>query len=109
MHGHSLYAYKNRGAPPHPGETVTKFISLCAAALISGFTVSTPAAAQDWPQKNIRIVVAFGPGGGTDIIGRILAEWMQEKLGKPVLIENRPGATPPGRSEEHTSELQSLR
>ena len=68
-----------------------RFSTLCAAFfLFAG--LATPAVAQDWPQKTIRIVVAFGPGGGTDIIGRILAEWMQEKLGKPVLIENRPGA-----------------
>jgi len=48
--------------------------------------------AQDWPQKPIRIIVAFGPGGGADIIGRILADALQAKLGKPVIIENKPGA-----------------
>jgi tripartite-type tricarboxylate transporter receptor subunit TctC len=51
-----------------------------------------PASAQDWPQRPIRIVVSFGPGGGADIIGRILAESMQSKLGAAVVIENRPGA-----------------
>ena len=65
---------------------------ICAAAFVLVAGIERPALAQEWPQKSIRIVVAFGPGGGTDIIGRILAEWMQEKLGKPVLIENRPGA-----------------
>jgi tripartite-type tricarboxylate transporter receptor subunit TctC len=50
------------------------------------------AAAQDWPQKPIRIIVSFGPGGGADIIGRILADSMQSRLGKPVVIENKPGA-----------------
>jgi tripartite-type tricarboxylate transporter receptor subunit TctC len=50
------------------------------------------AAAQDWPQKPIRIIVSFGPGGGADIIGRILADSMQGRLGKPVVIENKPGA-----------------
>jgi tripartite-type tricarboxylate transporter receptor subunit TctC len=58
--------------------------------LIAGF--SNLATAQDWPQQNIRIVVSFGPGGGTDIIGRILAESMQKKLGRPVIVENKPGA-----------------
>jgi len=48
--------------------------------------------AQDWPQKSIRIIVAFGPGGGADIIGRILADSLQARLGKPVVIENKPGA-----------------
>jgi len=48
--------------------------------------------AQDWPQRPIRIIVAFGAGGGADIIGRILAQAMQDKLGQPVIIEDRPGA-----------------
>jgi tripartite-type tricarboxylate transporter receptor subunit TctC len=70
--------------------------SWAAAAALLGFNILladlTPAAAQDWPQRPIRIVVSFGPGGGADIIGRILSQWMQEKLGQPVVIENRPGA-----------------
>ena len=48
--------------------------------------------AQDWPQQTIRIVVSFGPGGGADIVGRVLAESMQTKLGKAVIVENKPGA-----------------
>jgi tripartite-type tricarboxylate transporter receptor subunit TctC len=60
--------------------------ALCAVGL------ATPTPAQEWPQRTIRIVVAFGPGGGTDIVGRILAQSMQERLGQPVVIENRPGA-----------------
>ncbi len=51
-----------------------------------------PAAPQEWPQKPIRIIISFGPGGGSDIVGRILAQAMQDKLGQPVVIENRPGA-----------------
>ncbi len=61
-----------------------------SAAVVLGGTVD--AAAQEWPQRSIRIVVAFGPGGGTDIVGRIIAQAMQERLGQPVVIENRPGA-----------------
>jgi tripartite-type tricarboxylate transporter receptor subunit TctC len=38
------------------------------------------------------MIIPFGPGGGTDIVGRILAEYMQKKLGKPVVVENKPGA-----------------
>jgi tripartite-type tricarboxylate transporter receptor subunit TctC len=63
---------------------------IAAWALVAGLAV--PTHAQDWPQKPIRIIVSFGPGGGTDIIGRILAQSMAEKLGQPVIIENRPGA-----------------
>src|SRR5471032_3340442 len=64
--------------------------SIAAALLALAF--AGPALAQDYPQQNIRIVVSFGPGGGADIIGRILAESMQKKLGKPVIVENKPGA-----------------
>src|SRR5580704_3406978 len=48
--------------------------------------------ARDWPAQPIHIIVAFGAGGGADIIGRILADAMQERLGKPVIVENKPGA-----------------
>ena len=67
---------------------MTKFLLAFAAMLLTAGL----APAQDYPQQNIRIVVSFGPGGGADIIGRILAESMQKKLGKPVVIENKPGA-----------------
>jgi len=68
-----------------------KAIFLFAWALLLA-SFGPQAVAQDWPQKPIRIIVSFGPGGGADIIGRILADSMQTKLGKPVVIENKPGA-----------------
>jgi tripartite-type tricarboxylate transporter receptor subunit TctC len=52
----------------------------------------TPAPAQEWPERPIRFIVAFGAGGGADIITRILAQSLQDKLGQPVVVENRPGA-----------------
>ena len=69
-----------------------KLLLLCSAVLVLAVGIAKPVVAQDWPQKPIRIIVSFGAGGGADIIGRILAESLQEKLGKPVVIENRPGA-----------------
>src|SRR5665647_3077918 len=65
-------------------------LTFVAAVLLA--VAVRPALAQEWPQQTIRIVVSFGPGGGADIIGRILAESMQAKLGKAVIIENKPGA-----------------
>jgi tripartite-type tricarboxylate transporter receptor subunit TctC len=63
---------------------------LVACAVTLG--LAAPAAAQDYPTKPIRLIVSFGPGGGADIVGRILGQAISEKLGQPVVIENRPGA-----------------
>jgi tripartite-type tricarboxylate transporter receptor subunit TctC len=51
------------------------------------------AAAQDWPAATVRIIVPFGPGSTPDMVGRLLADHMQQKLGQPFVIENRPGAS----------------
>jgi tripartite-type tricarboxylate transporter receptor subunit TctC len=66
--------------------------SMLAVAAACGLALAASAQAQDWPQKPIRVIIAFGPGGGTDIVGRIVGQSLQEKLGQPVVIENRPGA-----------------
>ena len=54
---------------------------------------ATLAAAQAWPAKPVRIMVGASPGGGTDIIARMLAEKYQAIFGQPFLVENRPGAS----------------
>jgi tripartite-type tricarboxylate transporter receptor subunit TctC len=63
---------------------------IAAAVAVAG--LCTPARADDWPQRTIRIIVGFGPGGGADIIGRIVGQALQERLGQPVIIENKPGS-----------------
>jgi|KBSMisStandDraft_5_1062788.scaffolds.fasta_scaffold00178_30 tripartite-type tricarboxylate transporter receptor subunit TctC len=60
-------------------------------ALIVGIAAA-PAAAQTFPDKPIRIIVPFAPGGSTDLVGRIIADGAAEPLGQSVIIDNRTGA-----------------
>src|SRR5512132_3030430 len=62
-------------------------IALAVLALAAG-----PAAAQTYPSKPIRIVVPYPPGGGTDVVARILSEPLSAELGQPIIIDNRGGA-----------------
>lgn len=50
------------------------------------------AVAQNYPEKTIRLVVPYGPGGSSDIVGRIVAQRLSEQLGKNLVVDNRPGA-----------------
>jgi len=65
------------------------WLAATAALLLS---VGFAAHAEDYPQRSIHMIIAFGPGGGSDIIGRILADAMQARLGQAIVVENKPGA-----------------
>ena len=80
----------------------SKLISLLRSCLVLALVMSTPlgmgnAAAQSatdkYPEKSIKIVIPFPPGGSTDALGRAIAQKMQEKWGQSVVVENRPGAS----------------
>jgi tripartite-type tricarboxylate transporter receptor subunit TctC len=58
-----------------------------------GLAFAAVAGAQAFPDKQVTIVVPFPPGGSTDMVARVLAQGLQERLGQPFVIDNRPGAT----------------
>lgn len=66
-----------------------QFMCVLASAAAAA---ALPARAQSWPSQPIRLVVTFPPGGSSDIVARAIGPVLSEKLGQPVVIENRPGA-----------------
>ena len=67
------------------------FLHLAAgAAALSA--VSRIARAQAYPSRPVRIVAPTAPGGAPDILARLIGQWLSERLGKPIIVDNRPGA-----------------
>ncbi|ANN77763.1 Bug family tripartite tricarboxylate transporter substrate binding protein [Bordetella flabilis] len=67
--------------------------ALVATGVLAGLGVQARAADSDWPQKKpISYVVPFTPGGSTDVVGRVLAQKLSERLHQTVVVENKPGA-----------------
>lgn len=70
-----------------------RFLKFSAAsACLLAMSAVGPVSAQDYPNRPITWVVPFGPGGNSDVVSRIAARGLSEKLGQPVVVENKPGA-----------------
>ncbi|MFM1938607.1 MAG: hypothetical protein RLY32_349 [Pseudomonadota bacterium] len=91
-----LKALKNSGVKHHRrallGKTSALGASWLAAPLLAGSMASAAHAQAGWPTKPVRMVIAFPPGGPTDIVSRIIASELARLLGQQVVVENRPGA-----------------
>src|SRR5712691_10795882 len=72
-----------------PSVKLLQILALCATGLLSGIGL---ASTQDYPSRPVRWIVGFPPGGPTDIVARLLGQWLSARLGQPFIIENRPGA-----------------
>src|SRR5688572_23447204 len=70
-------------------KTILTAIGIAALVLTGAIA---PVAAQDWPNRPIRIIVPYPPGGGSDIVTRIIADALSPRLGQQVVVENKPGA-----------------
>src|SRR5436190_23254791 len=71
--------------------TVRRLISVTLAVVCAIATFASIAAAQTYPNRPIRLIVGFPPGGAVDIIARIYAQGLSARLGQPVVVENKPG------------------
>ena len=68
-----------------------QFLHLAAGAAAFS-AMSNIAVAQTYPSRPVRMIVGYPPGGGVDIVARLICQWMTERLGQPFVVENRPGA-----------------
>jgi tripartite-type tricarboxylate transporter receptor subunit TctC len=71
---------------------IGRAFAVAAIAILLAICTAGPAAAQDWPTRPVTMVVPFPPGGGTDVLGRIIGRRLSEVLGQQVIIENVGGA-----------------
>jgi tripartite-type tricarboxylate transporter receptor subunit TctC len=65
----------------------------CIAAALTALVLAGPALAQDWPSKSVRIIVPFAAGATPDLVARLVADALHQRLGQTFIVENRPGAS----------------
>src|SRR6202171_1365674 len=73
------------------GGTVIRFFRILAVLLVAALAGAGPAFAVDYPVRPVKWVVPYPPGGTTDVLARIIAVWLTEKMGQQFIVENKPG------------------
>ena len=90
----SLVSRSKTCNPAQPARHLALRSVLCSLAVAVSASVAMPAvAAGDFPTKPIRLVVGFAPGGGADVVARLLSAQVSSTIGQQMVVENRPGAT----------------
>lgn len=74
-----------------PSRILASLLTVSTVAFAAHARAQTPA--QDYPNKPVKIVVGFAPGGFTDVLARMIAQKMQDRTGQPFMVDNKPGAT----------------
>ena len=72
--------------------SITSRRRFAAAILASLFALAAPVSAQTWPDKPIKFIVAAGPGSSLDTLARTIADKLKDRLGQPVIVDNKPAA-----------------
>ena len=70
---------------------MSRIARFAAAALLAASAVATTAFASDYPNRPVKWIVPYPPGGTTDVLARLIASWLTEKMGQTFIIENKPG------------------
>ena len=73
----------------HPRRRFLRLLGMATALPIASRT----AGAQTYPSRPVHLIIGFPAGGPNDILGRLMAQWLSERLGQPFVVENRPGAS----------------
>lgn len=79
-------------APVNWGNDIVRYLFRATAALAVIFACTGGAQAQNWPNRPIRMVVPYTPGGYTDLMARLVGQKISDALGQPIVFENKPGA-----------------
>src|SRR4051812_3886567 len=77
--------------PGHHVMSLTRRRALALATAFAGTAARPAHAQQNWPQRPLRMLIGTSPGGSPDIVGRVLADRMSERLGQTVTVENNTG------------------